>query len=506
MNSAILYARVSSKEQEKEGYSIPAQLRLLNDYAHKNNLRVVQEFIDVETAKQAGRTNFGEMIKFLQASPDVKIILVEKTDRLYRNFKDYVTIDDLELEIHLVKEGEILSKNSKSHQKFIHGIKVLMAKNYIDNLSEETKKGQREKAEQGVYPTKPPLGYQNNPDTRKIDIDPEKALIVKKMFEWYSSGNYSIDAVKSRATQAGLTYRSGKKVSKSTVEHILKDPFYYGDFFWAGQLYHGSHTPLVSRELWDRAQEALIRKNKGKLTQRNFAFSGMMTCAFCGCALTSEIKKGRYVYYHCTGKRGKCAKPYVRQEVIEEKYGQVIRNITISDDVLNWLVQALGESHQEEKDFHNRMISQLQAEYRRLQDRMDRAYEDKLDGKIPEDFFLNKLQEWKDKQSEISSKLRTCQEANTNYLVEGSKLLELANKAYSLYLRQEPHEKAKLVKFVSSNSTWDGENLIPTYRKPFDLIAVTNAEHKQKELAGATKSELRPIWLLGQGSNLQLSG
>lgn len=295
-------------------------------------------------------------------------------------------------------------------------------------------------------------------------------------------------------------------MSKSTVEHILKDPFYYGDFFWAGQLYHGSHTPLVSRELWDRVQEALTRKNKGKLTQRDFAFSGMMTCAFCGCALTSEIKKGRYVYYHCTGKRGKCAKPYVRQEVIEEKYGQVIRNITISDDVLSWLVQALGESHQEEKDFHNRMISQLQAEYRRLQDRMDRAYEDKLDGKIPEDFFLNKLQEWKDKQNEISSKLRSYQEANTNYLVEGSKLLELANKAYSLYLRQNPHEKAKLVKFVSSNSTWDGENLIPTYHKPFDLIAVTNAEHKQKELAGATKSELRPIWLLGQGSNLQLSG
>lgn len=138
---SVLYARVSSKEQEKEGYSIPTQLRLLNDYAHKNNFTVVKEFIDVETAKQAGRTNFGEMIKFLQASPDVKIILVEKTDRLYRNFKDYVTIDDLGLEIHLVKEGEILSKDSKSHQKFIHGIKVLMAKNYIDNLSEETKKG-----------------------------------------------------------------------------------------------------------------------------------------------------------------------------------------------------------------------------------------------------------------------------------------------------------------------------------------------------------------------------
>ena len=146
MNLSVLYARVSSKEQEKEGFSIPAQLRLLKDYAGKNDLRIVREFINIETAKQAGRANFGEMIGFLPKNPAVKIILVEKTDRLCRNFKDYVTIDDLDLEIHLVKEGEVLSKDSKSHQKFIRGTRVLLAKNYIDNLSEEVKKGMREKA------------------------------------------------------------------------------------------------------------------------------------------------------------------------------------------------------------------------------------------------------------------------------------------------------------------------------------------------------------------------
>lgn len=65
MNLSVLYARVSSKEQEKEGFSIPAQLRLLKDYAGKNDLRIVREFINIETAKQAGRANFGEMIGFL---------------------------------------------------------------------------------------------------------------------------------------------------------------------------------------------------------------------------------------------------------------------------------------------------------------------------------------------------------------------------------------------------------------------------------------------------------
>ena len=117
---AVLYARVSSKEQEEEGFSIPAQLKLIKEYAQKNRFEIVEEFVDVETAKQAGRANFGQMVRFLKESPSVKAILVEKTDRLYRNFKDYVTIDELGVEIHLVKEGEVLSPESRSHQKFIH--------------------------------------------------------------------------------------------------------------------------------------------------------------------------------------------------------------------------------------------------------------------------------------------------------------------------------------------------------------------------------------------------
>jgi len=108
---AVLYARVSSKEQE-EGFSIPAQLILLKDYAKKNKFRVIKEFIDVETAKQAGRSSFNSMIDFLKNNLEVKNILCEKTDRLYRNFKDYITIEDLELKMHLVKENEVLSSVS----------------------------------------------------------------------------------------------------------------------------------------------------------------------------------------------------------------------------------------------------------------------------------------------------------------------------------------------------------------------------------------------------------
>src|SRR5260370_27593147 len=108
-----------------------------------------------------------------------------------RNPKDWVLLDELNIEIHLVKEGVVLSQDSKSSEKFFHGIKVLMAKNYIDNLSEEARKGQQEKAEQGIWPTKAPLGYLNvlGADGKRIIApDPTVASIIAKIFEWYAPG------------------------------------------------------------------------------------------------------------------------------------------------------------------------------------------------------------------------------------------------------------------------------------------------------------------------------
>lgn len=99
MNGAVLYARVSSREQEQEGYSIQAQIKLLRDYASKNNFKILREFVDVETAKTSGRKEFGEMVRFLEKTKSCRTVLVEKTDRLYRNLRDAVTLEDLEAEI-----------------------------------------------------------------------------------------------------------------------------------------------------------------------------------------------------------------------------------------------------------------------------------------------------------------------------------------------------------------------------------------------------------------------
>jgi len=126
--SAVLYARVSSKEQE-QCYTTAAQQELLRSYAAEQGLSIQQEFLDAETAKGIGRPAFAAMLSVMQKDPKCRVLLVEKTDRLYRNIKDWPTADELDFEIHLVKESVVLTKDSRSSERFMHGIKVSMAKN-----------------------------------------------------------------------------------------------------------------------------------------------------------------------------------------------------------------------------------------------------------------------------------------------------------------------------------------------------------------------------------------
>jgi DNA invertase Pin-like site-specific DNA recombinase len=295
--TAVMYVRVSSKEQE-QGFSIPAQRELLKDYAEREGIHVVQEFEDVETAKRAGRTSFSEMVAFLRKkSSGCRTLLVEKTDRLYRNIKDWVTIDELGIEVHFVKEAVVLSEDSRSSEKFMHGIKVLMAKNYIDNLGEEVRKGMIEKARQGHWPTVAPVGYLNNLVSHRIEPDPDRAPIIVKLFEWYASGEYSLKVLTKKAVAAGLTNRTGGgALARSRIHQVLQNPIYYGEFYWLGQLHEGLHKPLVSRDLYDRVQAVFAAANHPRHTKRRHAFAGLVTCGRCGCAFTAEIKKGQYVY------------------------------------------------------------------------------------------------------------------------------------------------------------------------------------------------------------------
>jgi site-specific DNA recombinase len=504
----VIYARVSSKEQEKEGFSIPAQLKLLKEYVAANGFAIAREYVDVETAKQTGRAAFGEMVAYLKAHPSVRVMLVEKTDRLYRNLKDWVTVDELEVEIHFPKEGVVLSRESRSSEKFMHGIKVLMAKNYIDNLSEEARKGMQEKAEQGIWPTKSPLGYRNvaGPDGKKvIATDPEVAPIVSKLFEWYATGQYSLKQAAQGARDAGFIYRrTGASVPISAVHTILRNRFYTGQFEWNGKVIQGRHQPLVSVELWERVQGVLDGRNanKAKRGKHDFAFSGLIACAKCGCSVVGEIKKQRYVYYHCTGYADKCQgnpascrRRYVREEALEEKFTELLGRLRFEDEVLEWVRESLQASHADERREHEEAIRRLHAEHKRLGDRINAMYLDKLDGRVDGTFFDKMSARWREDQNHCLREIARHESAEQSYMDEGVQILELARNAQKLFERQQPREKRRLLNFVLSNCTWENGEVVATFRQPFDLLAKTTAIAKRSVADNERNSAKSEIWL-----------
>jgi DNA invertase Pin-like site-specific DNA recombinase len=507
---AVVYVRVSSKEQEKEGFSIPAQLKLLKEYAAANRFAVAQEYVDVETAKQTGRAAFGEMVAYLKAHPSVRVMLVEKTDRLYRNLKDWVTVDELEVEIHFPKEGVLLSRESRSSEKFMHGIKVLMAKNYIDNLSEEARKGMQEKAEQGIWPTKSPLGYRNitGPDGKKIiATDPAIAPLIAKLFEWYAHGDISLKEAARKVHAAGLAYpKSGAKVPVSTIHTILRNRLYTGWFKWNGKLIQGKHEAIVSNDLWERVQGVLDGRfaRKAKRGKHDFAFSGLIACQACGCAVVGEIKKERYVYYHCTGYADKCQgnpascrSRYVREEALEQQFTDLLGRLKFDDEVLEWVREALHASHTDEKREHEEVIKRLRSEYDRLQNRINAMYVDKLDGRVDAASFERMSAEWRAEQECCQREIDRHQSAEQSYMNEGVQLLELARNAQRLFATQEPREKRRLLNFVLSNCTWEDGEIVATFRQPFDLLAGTTAIAMQSAADDSASSAKTEIWLPG---------
>ena len=491
---AVLYARVSTKDQEREGYSIPAQQALLKQYAADKGFEILEEFVDVETAKRAGRTSFSQMLKFLKKSRTCRVILVEKTDRLYRNLKDWVSLDDMDLEIHLVKEGLTLSDDSRSGEKFMHGIRVLMAKNYIDNLSEEVKKGMRQKAEEGHWPNPAPIGYLNRRQGGKSTIvpDPDRALLVRRLFELYGAGTHSIASLTEHAASIGLKGRRGGALQRSTVNWILRNPIYAGKFLWDGKVYESKDPTLISWELFERVQATLDGRTSERV-DRDLAFTGLMTCGHCGYAITGQIKKEKYIYYHCCKY---CTRDkFVREERLVELFAEALQEIRLPPPARALAAEYLKRSRKDiEADAKARM-DEARKRYDRASNRIERAYEDMLDGRIEEDFFYKKRAEWEAERDDALAHMGRIERADRSSIDAGIALLETIGGFCDEFLHRNREEQRQALDLLVLNSSLAAGKLSVTFRKPFNFLAelAKAAPPRGTALAGGS-SEGRTEW------------
>jgi hypothetical protein len=245
----------------------------------------------------------------------------------------------------------------------------------------------------------------------------------------------------------------------------LRNRIYSGDFDFGGVTYAGKYEPIVSRDLWQRVQSVLDGRGQRRARRvREFAFSGLITCGHCGCALVGELKKGRYVYYHCTGYRGRCPERYVREEALEEKFTDFVRQVVFDDATLDWADEAVNVGQSAERARHEEAIARLRAEQRRLQDRLDAMYVDKLDGKIDQAFYERKADEWRAQQHEIERQIQQHEAEQGSARID---VADLAARAAELFAQQPPHEKRKLLDYLVGRCSWANGELVPTWRAPW---------------------------------------
>jgi site-specific DNA recombinase len=497
----VLYARVSSKEQEKEGFSIPSQLRLLREYAASHGFVIVQEFEDVETAKASGRARFTEMLVYLRQHPGTcRTVLVEKADRLYRNFKDWTTLDDLGTMIHFVKEGRIIGPDSGSSDQLVHGFNVLMARNYILNLGEETRKGMLEKARSGIYPSFAPVGYRNvdGSDGKRIIVpDPEAADTVKELFNRFATGSCSLELLVAQLRAEGVTLR-GRRLHKSTAHQILRKRLYMGEFDWDGGTYQGTHEPLVTRQCWELVQELLDARAKSKTrkVKHDFAYKGLVRCGHCGCLLVGEIQKGRYVYYHCTGNRGKCPEAYTRQEILSGEFANVLKELVIPPAILDWLGEVVLNSDRTEQAARAESIKKLQTRHGQIEARIETMYMDKLDGRITQEFFDKQAGIWRKEQDSVLRKIQDIQKATPAPVDQAIDMLSLTSRASEMFLQQSAAEQRRLLQTVVEKATWKDGALQTTLFEPFQILRHSNLESYRKEKEKVGSGRDLEIWLL----------
>jgi len=390
MKTAVIYARVSSADQRDTGYSIPAQLELFKTYAKQKDLKIVQEYQESESAKAAGRKLFTQMINYVKDNK-IEVIVFEKVDRMTRNYADLITIYELmethNIEVHLIKNSLILDKNSRSQEKFQLDINVVLARNYINNLSEEVKKGMHQKMIAGGWCHKAPLGYSNiKRDGKSFVIPNEDAFLVKKMFTLAFNG-YSILRLKEELDKT-------KKIARSYIHTMLTNPFYIGYMETKEGTFKGSHEPIIDPVTFAGVQKQLKQKdNRITAVERSFRFSGLITCQ-CGAKLYGEVKKGKYITYGCSSRIYKkpCNAPtkYISETRITEQLDDYLKQISITPEDKIVIDTMLSEMFEQMEKESNRVFDLKNDEIKKIRDKLMRLLDHYDEGLLTKEEYLER--------------------------------------------------------------------------------------------------------------------
>lgn len=526
---AVMLARVSSRKQER-GASLEAQVEAIQSYCKRNNLIIIEPtpkaFVFTESSTRGGRKKFNEMIEFIEKQKNKTAIVVHTLDRLQRGFEECEKIKELlkadKIEVHFIVESLILDKFSTDDEFTRYDFGILSAKLYLTSMNKNVKRSQKHNREAGLWQGLAPIGYLNAKDERRratLILDPERAPIIKQIFEEYASGVHSLKSVWLSATEKGLmskepNYNPRSKnygkycpVSRNKIHDILTNPFYYGAMYVADEeidertkkpvktfykLINHVYEPLISKELFDKVQKVLKTRKKERFCKEQkyagipFVFRGLITCK-CGCAITPEHhKKGNkeYVYLRCSHQKGSCSQKLINENtILEQLEREIFHQIRISPTMYDLIKTSITQSLEDEKKINASVRKKVAEEISLIDTRLERLWECYLDRDIDKAKYELEKQKYLEQKKDLNARAEKYTDISNSLKENVGKAIDFAANLSNLMKAASPDEKNMLLKRLLTNCILEGEVLKYEIKAPFDKLLSCINYKKWKDIA-----------------------
>ncbi|MCC7408375.1 MAG: recombinase family protein, partial [Phycisphaeraceae bacterium] len=485
MSNCVIWARVSSREQ-REGYSIDAQLRITREKAQREDWTVVREFVVAESAKRgAERVAFNQMLKWVVANArkqKITIILAHKLDRICRNMRDAVRMQELE-DKHGVKLAFVENQFGPGAAGALSfNIMAAVAQYYSDNLRQEVLKGIEERVRQGWTPGLAAYGYLNVPSDRERPVQPhpENTRAVRRIFELYATGNATYDQITDIMQREGFVYRpSQPRFHRHALSYILNNPYYTGLVQFRGEFFVGKHEPIIDKDTFELCQRLLKKKNRRTNKVNHYLAANMFTCAHCGFGITAERihrrnKNGtvrEYIYYRCANVYPDKDHPKVRwrQDQLEQAILTDLDSLRIKDDEQRqWFRDQLIESCKDEAFLREERLKALRRRKADLEAMHQRLLDAYLAGTVDKNTFTAKTTQFKEEVDKVEADIQTSKARPLTGLEQAIEAFDLAQNAAERWRVSNKADRRELLEAILLNRTLSDTSLVTTKRKPFD--------------------------------------
>ena len=485
--NVVAWARVSSREQ-REGYSIDAQLRAMRDKVAKSGWHIVREFAVAESAKRgADRLAFNQMFKWVKDNAKrekINAIFAHKLDRVCRNMRDAVRLQELEdtcgVQLSFIEN----QFGPGAAGAFSFNVMAAVAQYYSDNLRTEVIKGMDEKVRQGWPTGLAPYGYLNVSDRNEPVIPhPEKSKTVIRIFEIYASGQYTFDGLAEKLAAEGYTYQpSQPRFHRTALSYILNNRFYIGELKRNGQVFEGRYRLLIDRRLFNACQDILNGRNR-RTGNPDIAFSGgILRCACCDFAMTGELIRrklrngdcNQHVYYRCGNNQPDDAHPKVRwrESDVEQAIIREFEAFRIPDKATSdWFRDAITAAFSDVGSaaaMRRKMLTKRCTELTNMQDRLLNGH---LAGTIDEPTFQTKSVEIKMQLDEAKRQLDEADKFDPAVGQTALSVYDFSQNLVALWRGSNWAHKRSILECVSLNRRLSDVSLVLVKRRPFDFLA-----------------------------------